>query len=72
MNGLHLVQVNEYVLIVCMKHKRKTYVFLVSKHSVVWRDLCMRAKVDKSENKKKNSLSDQKSLIQNQRKLFFT
>lgn len=54
MNGLHLVQVNEYdQIVICMKHKRKTYVFLASKHSVVLGDLCMRAKVNKSENKKR-------------------
>lgn len=38
---------------------------LVSKYSVVWGDLRMRAKVDKSETKKNNSLSDQKLLIRN-------
>lgn len=54
MNGLHLVQVNEYdQIVICMKHKRKIYVFLVSKHSVVLGDSCVRAKEDKSENKKR-------------------
>lgn len=55
MNGLHLVQVNEYdQIVIFRKQERKTYMLLVSKHSVVWEgDLRMWAKVDKSENKKK-------------------
>lgn len=55
MNGLHLTQVNEYDQIVIFRKKtqKNPYMLLVSKYSVVWGDLCMRAKVDKSETKKK-------------------
>lgn len=37
MNGLHLVQVNEYgQIVIFWKQKRKTDLLLVSKHPVVW------------------------------------
>lgn len=45
MNGLHLVQVNEYdQMVILRKPKRKTYELLISKHSVVLGYLSMRGK----------------------------
>lgn len=67
MNGLHLTQVNEYdqIVIFRKKPKKPLHASCFKVFSYFWGDLRMRAKVDKSENKKNNGLSDQKLLIRN-------